>query len=128
MRCRLAAAASAYAASLELAAQLALPPRLRLGGEHHRDLHLHVDLGQRRWLRLDGAALARDPLVELDLSSLKPGTTTTFTTPVSRCKQRVGGHDISLWVAGRQWLVTRLLASARAMQRYLGVVMKCLRP
>ena len=106
MRCRLAAAASAYAASLELAAQLALPPRLRLGGEHHRDLHLHVDLGQRRWLRLDGAALARDPLVELDLSSLKPGTTTTFTTPVSRCKQRVGGHDISLWMAGRPWLVT----------------------
>ena len=52
---------------LELAAQLALPPRLRLGGEHRRDLHLHVDLGQRRWLRLDGAALARDPLVELDL-------------------------------------------------------------
>ena len=51
---------------LELAAQLALPPRLRLGGEHHRDLHLH-DLVQRRWLSLDGAALVRDPLVELDL-------------------------------------------------------------
>ena len=65
-------------------------------------------------------------LVELD--PLIEAGDQTFTTPVSRCKQRVGGHDISLWVAGRQWLVTRLLASARALQRYLGVVMKCLRP